>query len=80
MLIFSSFLGRTNVNQTTDITVPTPAGGEREGDENGSAAVVTAPRLLLTVKGPNLPGVQDVEVSGIIISGGKNNIECFIQI
>ena len=53
--------GRTNVNQTTDITVPVP--GEGEGKVSPAPGLHQTPGLVLVVRGPNLPGVQDIEVS-----------------
>lgn len=64
--------GRTNVNQTTDLEVPAPGGFEEasEGDLNNEEDiacqqqhVVAQPALHLTLKGPNLAGVADVEIS-----------------
>ena len=52
--------GRTNVNQTTDITVPAP--GEGEGKVSPAPGLHQTPGLVLVVRGPNLPGVQDIEV------------------
>jgi len=53
--------GRTNVNQTTDISVPLP-GSSEEPSRSPAPGVQTTPRLHLVIKGPNLPGVQDTEV------------------
>ncbi|XP_050441159.1 E3 ubiquitin-protein ligase HECTD1 isoform X2 [Adelges cooleyi] len=61
--------GRTNVNQTSDLEVLAPP--EDENDEvpdvffEDKSSVVnqsSLPKLKLTLKGPNLPGVKDVEV------------------
>lgn len=62
--------GRTNVNQTTDLEIPAPGGceegvegGEEEEElENVNQHVMPEPALHLTLKGPNLPGVADVEI------------------
>jgi len=57
--------GRTNVNQTTDLEVPVPGSEEVEEIDTGSGSQgkdVGGPHLLLTVRGPNLPGVTDMEV------------------
>lgn len=61
--------GRTNVNQTTDLDIPAPGAGANENVEGGSvvekldpSSVVPQPALYLTLKGPNLPGVADVEI------------------
>jgi len=53
--------GRTNVNQTSDLEVPTP-GGETQVLPAPSPREGSGPRLVMVVKGPNLPGVQDIEV------------------
>ncbi|XP_063240551.1 E3 ubiquitin-protein ligase HECTD1 isoform X2 [Bacillus rossius redtenbacheri] len=61
--------GRTNVNQTTDLEVPPPPPPGRDDDDGGSADgrrgadLAPQPRLQLVLRGPNLPGVQDVEVA-----------------
>lgn len=65
--------GRTNVNQTTDLEIPPPGGQEEaadgEGDDDDDEElegidqhVMPEPALQLTLKGPNLPGVPDVEI------------------
>ncbi len=51
--------GRTNVNQTTDLEIPTPP--EKLADFEptfGEKTVYQMPKLKLTLKGPNLPGVS----------------------
>ncbi|XP_034255114.1 E3 ubiquitin-protein ligase HECTD1 isoform X1 [Thrips palmi] len=53
--------GRTNVNQTTDLEVPEPD-GEDIGTPGGEAEQIPQPKLQLVLRGPNLPGVADVEV------------------
>lgn len=52
--------GRTNVNQTTDLEVPPP--GADDGANNQEVDLMPQPKLQLVLRGPNLPGVQDVEV------------------
>ncbi|XP_069704389.1 E3 ubiquitin-protein ligase HECTD1 isoform X7 [Periplaneta americana] len=52
--------GRTNVNQTTDLEVPPP--GADDGSNNQEVDLMPQPKLQLVLRGPNLPGVQDVEV------------------
>ncbi|XP_012253550.2 E3 ubiquitin-protein ligase Ufd4 isoform X10 [Athalia rosae] len=51
--------GRTNINQTTDLEVPPPGSELQTSTRSG---LPTAPKLSLTLKGPGLPGVPDVEV------------------
>jgi len=53
--------GRTNVNQTTDLEVPTP-GSCKAADPVNSTPSSSQPRLQLTLRGPNLPGIPDVDV------------------
>ena len=52
--------GRTNVNQTSDLEVPAP-GVEIPTLSPGSSAQYSQ-KLSLSLRGPNLPGVADVEV------------------
>merc|ERR1719445_1119208 len=52
--------GRTNVNQTSDLEVPAP-GIEIPTLSPGSASSYSQ-KLSLSLRGPNLPGVPDVEV------------------
>ncbi|XP_076239788.1 ubiquitin fusion-degradation 4-like isoform X7 [Calliopsis andreniformis] len=51
--------GRTNINQTTDLEVPPPGSETQSSTRVGSLPM---PRLSLTLKGPGLPGVPDVEL------------------
>jgi E3 ubiquitin-protein ligase HECTD1 len=53
--------GRTNVNQTTDLEVPQP--GSEDSGCSREATLLPQPKLKLVLKGPNLPGVPDQEVS-----------------
>lgn len=52
--------GRTNVNQTSDLEIPPP------GSESDSKAIQIAqmpqPSLSLSIRGPNINGIADVEV------------------
>ncbi|KAL3265554.1 hypothetical protein HHI36_009759 [Cryptolaemus montrouzieri] len=52
--------GRTNVNQTTDFEIPPP------GSEDTSSAsdhdILPQPKLHLVLRGPNMPGIPDIEV------------------
>jgi len=57
--------GRTNVNQTSDLEVIAPPDDENDEipdvfTENSSAInnQTSLPRIKLTLKGPNLPGVR----------------------
>nr|XP_050852146.1 E3 ubiquitin-protein ligase HECTD1 isoform X6 [Vespula vulgaris] len=51
--------GRTNINQTTDLEVPPPGSETQTSTRVGSLPM---PRLSLTLKGPGLPGIPDVEL------------------
>lgn len=53
--------GRTNVNQTSDLEIP-PPGTSSEANSSTFAAAIQ-PSLSLVLKGPNINGVADVEVS-----------------
>ncbi|XP_030767252.1 E3 ubiquitin-protein ligase Ufd4 isoform X3 [Sitophilus oryzae] len=52
--------GRTNINQTSDLEIPppgyegTPAASEHE--------LLPQPKLQLVLKGPSMPGINDVEI------------------
>lgn len=57
--------GRTNVNQTSDLEVIAPPENENDEsseifteDKNTVNNQTSLPRLKLTLKGPNLPGVS----------------------
>ncbi|CAH1960044.1 unnamed protein product [Acanthoscelides obtectus] len=52
--------GRTNVNQTTDLEVPPP--GQEESNSSLEHELLPQPKLQLVLRGPNMPGVPDVEV------------------
>ncbi|XP_071056058.1 E3 ubiquitin-protein ligase Ufd4 isoform X3 [Onthophagus taurus] len=52
--------GRTNVNQTTDLEIPPP--GQEEGGSSSDHELLPQPRLQLVLRGPNLPGIPDVEI------------------
>ncbi|XP_045131794.1 E3 ubiquitin-protein ligase HECTD1-like isoform X13 [Portunus trituberculatus] len=52
--------GRTNVNQTQDLEIPAPGSEDQLCDT--PSEVVSGPRLTLTLRGPNLPGIPDVDV------------------
>lgn len=57
--------GRTNVNQTSDLEITAPPKDENDENPNIFAEDLSTvnnqtllPRLKLTLKGPNLPGVS----------------------
>ncbi|XP_028141816.2 E3 ubiquitin-protein ligase HECTD1 isoform X2 [Diabrotica virgifera virgifera] len=52
--------GRTNVNQTTDLEVPPP--GQSEAPSISEHELLPQPKLQLLLKGPNMPGIPDVEI------------------
>ncbi|XP_073986001.1 ubiquitin fusion-degradation 4-like isoform X6 [Rhodnius prolixus] len=54
--------GRVNVNQTTDLDVPPP--GTTEKTEGSTPVIDTThqPKIQLYLRGPNIPGVQDIEI------------------
>lgn len=52
--------GRTNINQTTDLEVPPPGNDLQSSVRVGAP---TMPRLSLSLKGPGIPEVPDVELS-----------------
>lgn len=52
--------GRTNVNQTSDLDIPAPGTSNESSNISLSTAVPTS--LSITLKGPNINGVADVEV------------------
>ncbi|XP_076174502.1 ubiquitin fusion-degradation 4-like isoform X3 [Ptiloglossa arizonensis] len=51
--------GRPNINQITELEVPPPGSETQSSTRVGSLPM---PRLSLTLKGPGLPGVTDVEL------------------
>ncbi|XP_034937703.1 E3 ubiquitin-protein ligase HECTD1 isoform X2 [Chelonus insularis] len=51
--------GRTNVNQTTDLEIPPPGSDLQSSVRVG---IQSMPRLALSLKGPGLPDVPDVEL------------------
>lgn len=52
--------GRTNVNQTTDIDIPSP--GSECSDENHKQVINQQITLQLVLKGPNMNGINDIEI------------------
>merc|ERR1719471_872249 len=52
--------GRTNVNQTSDLEIPAPGPDIPLVTPDSSSSY--SQKLQLTVRGPNLPGVPDIEV------------------
>lgn len=53
--------GRTNVNQTSDIEIPAP-GSETQWQKNDVTPVHHQPSLHLVLRGPNMTGINDVEI------------------
>ena len=58
--------GRTNVNQTSDLDITLPSNNEATREASPSTERPTperdVPRLQLSLRGPNIPGVTDVEM------------------
>ncbi|XP_060532522.1 E3 ubiquitin-protein ligase Ufd4 isoform X2 [Cylas formicarius] len=52
--------GRTNVNQTSDLEIPAP--GQEESPNVSEHDLLPQPKLQLLLKGPNMPGIADVEI------------------
>lgn len=53
--------GRTNVNQTSDIEIPAPGGSDNKWQRHDSVPL-PQPSLHLVLRGPNMTGVNDVEI------------------
>lgn len=53
--------GRTNINQTSDIEVPTPGSIDTSVQCNESSPI-PQPSLYLVLRGPNMSGINDVEI------------------
>lgn len=53
--------GRTNVNQTSDIEIPAP-GTETSWQKQSVQQSIVQPTLHLVLRGPNMNGVNDVEI------------------
>ena len=53
--------GRTNVNQTSDIEIPAP-GSETQSKQKYDSTPLPQPSLHLVLRGPNMNGVNDVEI------------------
>lgn len=53
--------GRTNVNQTSDIEIPAP-GSETPWQKQSVQQTIAQPSLHLVLRGPNMTGVNDVEI------------------
>ncbi|KAG5675368.1 hypothetical protein PVAND_005277 [Polypedilum vanderplanki] len=53
--------GRTNINQTSDIEVP-PPGTTNTSTQNNETSQIPQPSLYLVLRGPNMAGVNDVEI------------------
>ncbi|XP_014247371.1 E3 ubiquitin-protein ligase HECTD1 isoform X4 [Cimex lectularius] len=52
--------GRVNVNQTTDLEISPP--GTEQSQSSPIIETTHQPKIQLFIRGPNIPGVQDVEV------------------
>lgn len=52
--------GRTNINQTSDLEIPAP--GQEETPTTSEHELLPQPKLQLILKGPNMPGITDVEI------------------
>lgn len=52
--------GRTNVNQTSDLEIPAP--GSESDSKSSPIAQMAQPMLNLSLRGPNINGVADVEI------------------
>jgi len=74
--------GRTNINQMQDFEIPaptiegSPSGGVASTPLEEKSAVSQQPNLRLYIKGPNLPGVPDVEVP---LDDGNATIFKYVQ-
>ena len=59
--------GRTNVNQTSDIEIPPPETGQSllllQNNMDKSPVYNLEPSLFLILRGPNIAGITDVEIS-----------------
>lgn len=53
--------GRTNINQTSDIEVPAP-GSIDTSIQSSELSQIPQPSLYLVLRGPNMAGVNDVEI------------------
>ncbi|CAG9766512.1 unnamed protein product [Ceutorhynchus assimilis] len=52
--------GRTNINQTSDLDIPAP--GQEESAPSSNHEFLPQPKIQLVLKGPNMPGINDVEI------------------
>ncbi|XP_076273657.1 ubiquitin fusion-degradation 4-like isoform X2 [Rhynchophorus ferrugineus] len=52
--------GRTNINQTSDLEIPAP--GQEDVPTTSDHDLMPQPKLQLILKGPNMPGINDVEI------------------
>lgn len=53
--------GRTNVNQTSDLEIP-PPGSNTDSGKICDSAPISQPTLSLTLKGPSIGGIADIEI------------------
>lgn len=54
--------GRTNVNQTSDLEIPPPGTDHENQGKNSDYVQPSQPALSLTLKGPGIGGIPDVEI------------------
>lgn len=54
--------GRNNVNQTSDLVINEPGSVPEDQRESPIREASPQPKLHLTLRGPNLPGVPDIEI------------------
>lgn len=55
------FLTHIDFEQTTDLEIP-PPGSETWSTSHAGSSTITGPKLSLSLKGPGLPGIPDVEI------------------
>ncbi|XP_048516518.1 E3 ubiquitin-protein ligase Ufd4 isoform X1 [Dendroctonus ponderosae] len=52
--------GRTNIIQTSDLEIPAP--GQEESSSSADLEYLPQPKIQLVLQGPNMPGINDVEI------------------
>ena len=72
--------GRTNVNQISEVEVPSPAETENTVEESlrpdDDPCIAPQPKLKLVLRGPSLPGIPDIEID---LSNTKSTIFQVVQ-